>query len=71
MKEPRRTPTAREKAALRAVAEHGTIAAAAAARGKSRHTLDSQLDSLRRKSGRHYLPQLVAWAAEEGWLLER
>jgi Arc/MetJ-type ribon-helix-helix transcriptional regulator/DNA-binding CsgD family transcriptional regulator len=70
MREPKSTPTAREKAALRAVAEHGTIAAAAAARRKSRHTLDSQLDSLRRKLKIHYLPQLVARAAEEGWLYE-
>ncbi len=61
-------PTAGELRALRAVADHGTLGAAAEALQVSVHTIDAQLDQLRQKSGRPKLPQLVAWAAENGWL---
>lgn len=68
MSELQRLPTALEQDALRAIAEHGTIRAAAAQLGVSPHTVDGQLDKLRRKSGLRYLPQLVAWGARQGWL---
>jgi DNA-binding CsgD family transcriptional regulator len=61
-------PTSREIETLRAVAEHGTIRLAASHLHYSHHTLDTHLDRLRRKSGLRYLPQLVAWAARNGWL---
>src|SRR5689334_13083929 len=63
-------PSRRELCTIRAIAQHGTIAAAASALGRSRHTLDAQLDRLRRKSGLRHLPQIVAWAARNGWLDE-
>lgn len=63
-----RLPTVLEQEALRAIAEFGTIRAAAAHLGVSPHTVDGQLDKLRRKTGLRYLPQLVAWGAKQGWL---
>ena len=63
-------PTLQELCALRAVAKHGTIQAAAKALYLSPHTIDAHLDHLRCKSGLRHLPQLVAWAAENGWLTE-
>jgi hypothetical protein len=64
-------PSDCEIRALRAVAQHGTIRGAAAALTLSPHTIDTHLDRLRERSGCRYLPQLVAWAAREGWLAER
>lgn len=67
-------PTRREYATeyeirvLRALAEHGTIGAAAAALEVSSHTVDGCLDRLRNRTGLRYLPQLIAWAARQGWL---
>lgn len=49
--------------ALRAIAIHGTIPAAAQALYLSPHTLYSHLTRLRIKTGLHHLPQLVALAA--------
>lgn len=63
-------PSRREIEAIQAVAAHGTIRAAAAALTLSPHTIDAHLDSLRHRSGLRYLPQLVAWAARNGWLEE-
>lgn len=62
------SPTRQEVEALRAVATHGTIRAAAAALSVSPHTVDAHLDHLRMKTGLRYLPQLVAWAAHRGFL---
>ena len=61
-------PTRPEILAIRAVAQCGTIRAAAEALCLSPHTVDAHLDRLRAKSGLRYLPQLVAWAAANGWL---
>ena len=64
-------PTRQELEALRAAARHGTIKAAADALTLSSHTIDAHLDHLRWKSGLRYLPQLVAWAAHNGWLADK
>jgi DNA-binding CsgD family transcriptional regulator len=64
-------PTPKELEALREVARHGTIRAAATALCVSPHTIDTRLDNLRKRSGLRHLPQLVAWAAEHGWLQEQ
>src|SRR5437868_10523058 len=61
-------PTASEIRAICAIARYGTIAAAARALRISPHKVDWNLDRLRAKSGQRYLPQLVAWAASNGWL---
>lgn len=63
-------PSVREIEAIQAVAVHGTIRAAAEALTLSPHTIDAHLDSLRHRSGLRYLPQLVAWAARNGWLAD-
>ena len=61
-------PSACEIRVLRAVAQHGTIGGAAKELSLSPHTVDFHLDSLRKRSGFRHLPQLVAWAAQQGWL---
>ena len=61
-------PSIFELTALRAVAEHGTIRGAAQSLGISPHTIDFYLDCLRGKTGKRYLPQLVAWGYRNGWL---
>jgi len=61
-------PTFQERRVLGAVARYGTVRAAAAALILSPHTIDAHLDHLRYKSGLHKIPQLIAWAAENGWL---
>jgi DNA-binding CsgD family transcriptional regulator len=61
-------PSASEIRALQAVVEYGTVKAAAEALHLSVHTIDAHVDSLRRKSGHHKIPQVVAWAAANGWL---
>jgi DNA-binding CsgD family transcriptional regulator len=67
----RRTePTPEEIESLRAIVEHGTIRLAAKHLHRSRHTVDTHLDRLREKTDLRYLPQLVAWAARNGWLAE-
>ena len=66
-----KAPTTPELQVIRAVAEHGTIRAAASSLNLSPHTVDAHLDHLRSKSGLRYLPQLVAWAAANGWLHAR
>jgi hypothetical protein len=53
---------------IRAVAQYGTITAAAEQLCISRHTVDSHLDRLRAISGLRHLPQLIGWAAVHGWL---
>jgi molybdenum-dependent DNA-binding transcriptional regulator ModE len=60
--------TPQEQKVLRAIARHGTIKAAAKALTMSRHTAEGHLDSMRNKCKLRFLPQLVAWAAVEGWL---
>ncbi len=60
-------PTAQEICVLRAMAEHGTIAAAKAL-CVSPHTVDSHLDRLRFKTGVRHTTELIAWAAHRGWL---
>ena len=62
------TPSPAELRALRAVAEHGTVRAAAESLFLSRYTVDFHIDELRRKTGLRYVPQLIAWAASHGWL---
>lgn len=62
--------TRQEIDSIRAMAKHGTIKLAAESLCASPHTVDAHLDSLRRKTGFRYLPQLVAWAASRGWLDE-
>jgi DNA-binding CsgD family transcriptional regulator len=61
-------PTSSEIKAICAIARYGTIAAAARALRISPHKVDWHLDRLRIKTGQRYLPQLVAWAASNGWL---
>src|SRR5258706_16397830 len=68
MREEILVPTASEIKAICAIARYGTIAAAARALRISPHKVDWHLDRLRAKSGQRYLPQLVAWAASNGWL---
>lgn len=63
-------PSQQELNALRAVAKHGTIKSAAQALTLSPHTIDAHLDRLRCKSRLRHLPQLIAWAATNGWLQE-
>jgi DNA-binding transcriptional LysR family regulator len=63
-------PTECEINAIRAVAEHGTIRAAAKVLFVSENTVNFHIDGLRLKSGRRYLPQIIAWAAARGWLDE-
>lgn len=63
-----REPSRSELRALRAVVQHGTIRAAAAALHLSAHTVDAHLDRLREKSGFHHLPQIIVWAMYHGWL---
>jgi len=65
-----REPTQGELTALRAVALHGTIRRAAAALCISMHTVDAHLDSIRSKTKLRYLPQIIWWAASQGWLKE-
>jgi DNA-binding NarL/FixJ family response regulator len=62
----RLTPTRIEIVAIRAVVKHGTIRAAAEALSMSPHTIKTYVDGLRGKSGKRYLPQLIAWATESG-----
>ena len=61
-------PTPHELIALRAVAIHGTVKAAAEALVLSPHTIDNQLDRLRERTGLHHLPQLIFFACEQGWV---
>ena len=63
MQDPAHQFTRAETEALRAIAIHGTVPAAAQALCLSPHTLYSHLTRLRIKTGLHYLPQLVALAA--------
>lgn len=62
-------PTVAEREAIRAIALYGTMRAAAVSLSLSQHTVDAHIDRLRAKSGLRYLPQLVAWAGSQGWLL--
>lgn len=61
-------PSPPEIRVIQAVAKHGTIPKAAESLFLSPHTVNAHLDNLRRKSGLRWLPQLVAWAAAQGWL---
>lgn len=61
-------PNLAQLGAIRAVARYGTISAAARQLAISPHTVDAHLDRLRDISGLRYLPQLVAWVADHGWL---
>lgn len=61
------TPSPSELRALRAVAEHGTVRAAAESLYLSPHTVDAHMDNLRQKTGYHKIPQLIAWAATHNW----
>jgi DNA-binding CsgD family transcriptional regulator len=60
-------PSTCEIRALRAVAEHGTVRAAARALYLSPHTVDAHLDHLRQKTGYHHIHQLIVWAATNDW----
>ena len=66
----RQRPSPGELRVLRALAEHGTIHAAARALHLSPHTVDWHLASLRKKTGLRYVNQLIAAGAEKGWLEE-
>lgn len=61
-------PSPQELRVLQAVVEHGTMRHAAEALGLAVATVDMYVDLLRVKSGRRYLPQVIGWAAENGWL---
>jgi DNA-binding CsgD family transcriptional regulator len=61
-------PTPGELRVLRAVIEYGTVAATARALHLSRHTVDTHIDHLRHRTCRRHLHQIVAWAAQNGWL---
>lgn len=58
----------REVEVIRAIVEFGTIDKAAVALHISPHTVDRHLDNIKRKSKLRYLPQVVGWAASQGWL---
>jgi DNA-binding CsgD family transcriptional regulator len=58
------TPT--EIQVLAALAEHGTVRAAAEALFMSHHTAESHLTHIRDKTGLRHLPQLIAWAVSCG-----
>lgn len=64
---PREAPTAEELLTLFVFLEMGTVATCAGALCVSPHTVDSRFDSLRRKSGRSHMPQVVAWVYENDW----
>jgi DNA-binding CsgD family transcriptional regulator len=64
-------PTPAELDVVRAIARHGTVRGAAKELFLSPHTVDRHLDNLRTKTGLHHTPQLVAWAAANGWLDDR
>jgi DNA-binding NarL/FixJ family response regulator len=64
----RKTLTRRELDVVRAIVDHGTIDRAASALALSRHTVDRHVDNVRKKCGLHYLPQITAFAATQGWL---
>ena len=66
----RAVPTRQEREVLRAIAKYGTVSAAAEALVLSPHTVDAHLDHLRQKTGLHKTVQLIAWAAEQGWLYD-
>lgn len=58
----------RELEVLRAIAEFGTVPAAARVLFISRNTVESHLAHVRDKVGLDHLPQLVAWAIREALL---
>jgi hypothetical protein len=60
-------PTAARLAALQAVAETGSIKAAARMLGCSPYTVDANLDHLRDATGLRTTPQLIRWAADNHW----
>ena len=62
-------PSPEELETLQALIEHGTIRVAADILFVSPATVNKRLDSLRLKSGRPHLHQLVAWAIWNDWLL--
>jgi DNA-binding CsgD family transcriptional regulator len=70
VKERSNTPTHAEIRVLRALARHGTTSAAAQALYLSPATVEAHLAHLRNKAGLRHAVQLVAWAAERGWLDE-
>ena len=60
--------TAREVHILQAIVDNGTMPLAAKRLGLSLHTVDAHVDSVRTKTGRQKLIQIVAWAAQEGYI---
>lgn len=67
----RNHPSPCELRALRAVAEHGTVRAAAESLFLSPHTVDAHLDNLRQKTGHRKITQLIAWAGSQDWFLDQ
>ena len=62
------TLSEREREILCAIADVGTIHKTAEALFISPHTVDRHLDNVRKKTGLRHLPQLVAWAVQNGLL---
>jgi len=62
------SPTAHEITVLQAIVDSGTMPLAAERLGLSVHTVDSHVDNLRSKTGLTKLIQIVAWAAQKGYL---
>jgi DNA-binding NarL/FixJ family response regulator len=60
-------PTPARLAALHAVAECGSIKAAARRLGRSPHTVDAHLDHLRDATGLRGTVELIRWAADHHW----
>lgn len=63
-------PTPAESRVLRALADHGTIRAAAEHLLLSPYTVKAHLEHLRSRTGFHTTSQLIGWAARLGLLSE-
>jgi len=61
-------PTQAERSILRALAQYGTLAKAAASLYLSRHAVKSSLTRMRTRYRLVNTPQLMAMAGREGWL---
>lgn len=70
MKLPGEFPSRAQIDVLRAIAETGTIAAAAKELQLSPHTVDAHLDALRRGTQLRHLSQIMVWATREGLIPE-
>lgn len=62
-------PTETEIRVLAAIAEAGSVPAVAKLLGITFHQAHHAVDTLKKKTGLGHLPQLIAWAFQEGWLV--